>query len=473
MKIRTKFTLWISVSALATAVLASFFVYRELLEEPYKMIDRELFAVANTAISEIDTTNPGKTRQHLEKLDYPVNKYWFKVFDGKGATLFASSLAAHIQFQPRLDSERFFFSSKIPPDYLWVDPGDRDELDEFDEIFGAPVRFRAMVVNRDTPAGPLAMVVAKPIPFFDNELHELRMRLVGGICVTIVMIFLSSCYLSKRLLQPIATINMQVRQIREQSLDLRIPLGKSRDELYELTNALNTMFDRLQHSFVKQKEFVGNAAHELKSPLTVLMLGHEEMLASSPPEIIRQELEKQLTTMRRLNRLIRDLLDISRLEQEEICRRETIRLDRVIRQVIDDFDDLLRARRITVDIDAEEMTIKGDPDKLLRLLVNLIDNAIKYNQPEGGRIIITAARSRELTVLSIANTGPPIPAADLPQIFDQFYRVEKSRSLAYGGSGLGLTIVRRIVELHGGNISAASNEGWTAFTVSLPDPLSA
>lgn len=467
MKIRTKFTLWISLSALSTAILASFFVYTELLEEPYKMIDRELFAVASTAIDAIDVAHPAQTSSRLEKLDYPVNKYWFKVFDRDGAAIFSSSLASVFDITLPHDRRKFFFSRQISPTQLWTDPGDIDELDE---ITDDSVKFRAMVVDRITPAGRIAVAIAKPILFFDLELQELRERLAWGICGTIALIFLSSCYLARRLLQPVSTINYQVRQIREHSLNKRIPLGPSRDELYELSNSLNTMFDSLQHSFTRQKQFIGNAAHELKSPLTILMLGHEEMLAGNPPELIRQELEKQLTTMRRLNRLVRDLLDISRLEQEEMCRREAVDLDLLVRQVIDDYHEMLQARRITIDIDASAGMIRGDSEKLLRLLINLVDNAIKYNQAKDGRITIRTEKMRDWVTLSISNTGTAIPAGDLPRVFDQFYRVEKSRSQAYGGSGLGLTIVRRIVELHGGSINVACSNGWTTFTIRLPDP---
>lgn len=466
MKIRTKFTLWISLSALSTALLASFFVYSELLEEPYKMIDRELFAVASTAIDDIDIAHPAQTNSRLEKLDYPVNKYWFKVFGRNSTKIFSSSLANLFDITLPQDTKKFFFSRQISPTQLWIDPGDIDELDE---ITDDSVKFRAMVVERDTPAGHVVVVIAKPILFFDLELQELRVRLAWGICGTIALIFLSSCYLARRLLQPISTINQQVRQIREHSLNKRIPLGTSRDELHELSSSLNTMFDSLQHSFARQKQFIGDAAHELKSPLTILMLGHEEMLAGNPPEMLRLELEKQLTTMRRLNRLVRDLLAISRLEQEEVCRRETVDLDLLVRQVIDDYHDMLQARRITLDIDTSAGMIKGDSEKLLRLLINLVDNAIKYNQAKDGRINIVTGKTKDRAVLSISNTGTEIPAGDLPHVFDQFYRVEKSRSQTYGGSGLGLTIVKRIVELHGGSINVTGSNGWTTFTISLPD----
>jgi len=466
MKIRTKFTLWISLVSLSTAVLASLIVYIELLEEPYKMIDRELYDVVGTALNAVDFSQPAETGRRLQKLDYHINRYWFKITDNNGKTVFSSSLARLFDIPRRTDKGKFFFRQKISPAQLWIDPGDIDELDE---VTDDAVKFRVVTVSRDTPAGAYEVMIAKPLLFFDMELQELRSRLGWGICGTVVLIFLASYFLAGRILRPISTINHHIRLIREHSLNRRIPLGDSRDELQVLSTSLNMMFDRLQYSFTQQKEFIGNAAHELKSPLTILMLGHEEMLAANPPDKVRQELEKQLNTMRRLSRLVRDLLDISRLEQGESCQRQPVRLDQIIGQVVEDYHELLQARRITVDIETAAPNLTGDPEQLLRLLINLIDNAIKYNLAADGRIVVRTEKNKGQTVLTVANTGQPIPAGDLPRIFDQFYRVEKSRSQVYGGSGLGLTIVKRIVELHGGNITAASDNGWTTFTVVLPD----
>jgi signal transduction histidine kinase len=228
------------------------------------------------------------------------------------------------------------------------------------------------------------------------------------------------------------------------------------------------MFDRLQLSFLRQKEFIGNAAHELKSPLTILMLGHEEMLTAEPPETIRIELSKQLNTMRRLSKLVRNLLEISRLAREETCSREPIKLDVFISQIMDDYKEILEGKNITVVTEISEPSITGDPEMIVRLLINLIDNAIKYNSEGSGTIRIATSRAQGKLNITITNTGPEIPSDDLPKIFDQFYRVEKSRSQAFGGAGLGLTIVRRIVELHGGTIEMKSSDGWTTCTITMP-----
>jgi signal transduction histidine kinase len=176
--------------------------------------------------------------------------------------------------------------------------------------------------------------------------------------------------------------------------------------------------------------------------------------------------------MRRLSKLVRNLLDISRLEQEESCTHRPVKLDLLIYQVLEDYSELVKAQNITVETDIEACIVSGDPEKILRLLINLLDNAIKYNHAVDGIIRVTTRMSHGRIMMTIANTGPEIPAEDLPHIFEQFYRFEKSRSLSFGGSGLGLTIAQKIVALHDGAIEVQSKDGWTIFTIVLPRRLS-
>ncbi len=465
MKVRTKFTLWISLTALSTAAIFSLFVYRELLEEPYKLIDRELAEVAGTVFKNLDFSQPDRPRGHLLHDDQHIDRYWLKILDSTGKTVFASTLAREFALPLQKERESYFINQKIPLAALWIDPEDADELDE---VTDEPIRFRVRLLTRIRAGQTFTLLIGKPLLFLDLELRELLTRLITGIVVTGSLICVISYFLAGRILQPLAIINQKIKEIRENSLNRRIPLGNSRDELYVLGDSLNTMFDHLQHSFARQKEFIGNAAHELKSPLTILMLGQEEMLADGPPELIRSELEKQLNTMRRLSKLVRNLLDISRLEQEETCIHQPARIDALIFQVLEEYKEVLQSRNITVETDIEECPLSCDAEMILRLLINLVDNAIKYNDTTAGRIKITARRTPAETRLTIANTSPEIPATDLPRLFDQFFRVEKSRSLSFGGSGLGLTIARRIVELHKGSIAVSNQNGWTTFTISLP-----
>jgi len=465
MKVRTRFTLWISLAALSTAALCSFFVYHELVEEPYKLVDRELAEVAETVFSNLVLSPSDNSAYRLRHDDQHLARYWLKILDSTGKIILASPLAGIIDIPLPEDNKAFFLTRNIASSSLWIDP---DDMDELDEITDDSVRFRARMLTKSNGSESFTLLIAKPLLFLDLELRELLTRLTTGIVVAIIFIFLVSYYLAGRILRPLTTINQEIKEIRENSLDRRIPLGTSKDELYVLSHSLNTMFDRLQHSFLRQKEFIGNAAHELKSPLTILMLGQEEMLANRPPESMYIELEKQLNTMRRLSKLVRNLLDISRLEQEETCSREPVKIHALISQVVEDYKEILQARNIAVETHIEECVVLGDSEKLLRLIINLIDNAVKYTDATSGKIRITATKSQEKTTLKFANTGAEISAADLPHLFDQFFRVEKSRSQAYGGSGLGLTIAQRIVELHGGTIGVESRDGWITFSVTLP-----
>ncbi len=463
MKVRTKFTLWISLAALATATIFSLFVYVELVEEPYRLIDRELTEIAETVFNNLAFSESGDDA-HLRHEDRHVQRYWLKIIDSRGKTIFSSPLTQKFDI-PFLEAKQAYFIKKeIPLTALWIDPQDTKK---FEKIRDDSVRFRVLMLTRNYLEQEYTLLIAKPLLFLDLELQELLTRLIIGIFIIIICIFILSYFLAGRILQPLATINYKIKKIRENSLDLRIPLGTSKDELYALSLSLNSMVDRLQHSFSRQKEFVSNAAHELKSPLTILMLGQEELLTKSSSGPIHSELEKQLSTMRRLSRLIRNLLDISRLEQDEHCAREPVRVDVLIEQVLDDYREILQAQNIAVETAIEECHFFGDSEKILRLLINLIDNATKYNTETKSKIRITARTNKGKVHLTIANTSQEISPADLPRLYEQFFRVEKSRSQSFGGSGLGLTIAKRIVELHGGTIEVQNRDGWTTFFVTL------
>jgi len=247
-------------------------------------------------------------------------------------------------------------------------------------------------------------------------------------------------------------------------------MGKSRDELYELSGSLNRMFDRLQYSFDMQKQFIADASHELKSPITLLMLFMERAVHRKDlPDAFKQRLMHQGNILRRMSRLVKNLLDLSALELKRNIDFKEVSLPSLLKSVLGDYEDVFAAKRIIVDMDIpENLAVRGDKDELQRVLINLVDNAIKYNR-DGGEIRIKASKDDQGVHLSLFNTGRGIPKADLDKVFEQFYRVEKSRSLRYGGSGLGLTIVKRIVELHGGTLEMQSEPGaWTRVNITLP-----
>jgi len=314
--------------------------------------------------------------------------------------------------------------------------------------------------------------IAKPLDQLQDEVTDLVQIIALGLLVTTLLLILLSYGVAGRILKPIGVINRMARDISDRTLDRRIPLGKSRDELYELSGSLNRMFDRLQYSFDKQKQFIADASHELKSPITLFMLFMERALHRKDlPGSFKQRLMHQGNILRRMSRLVKNLLDLSALELKRNIDLKEVSLPSLLKSVLGDYEDVFAAKKIIVDMDIpENLAVRGDKDELQRVLINLVDNAIKYNR-DGGEIRIKASKADQRVRLSLFNTGRGIPKADLDKVFEQFYRVEKSRSLRYGGSGLGLTIVKRIVELHGGTLEIESEPGaWTRVNVTLPAP---
>jgi signal transduction histidine kinase len=247
-------------------------------------------------------------------------------------------------------------------------------------------------------------------------------------------------------------------------------LSGNNDEIDALAGSLNAMFNRLQYSFLRQKEFVANASHELKTPITMLRLSIEETLQDAElSAAVQEKLLSQERTLSRISYLVKSLLDLSRLEMTDTLEKELVELNKLIESVAEEFQGLMLEKHLqfTTDI-AVPLIVHADREKIRRVLINLLDNAIRYNQPQG-EIRCRAFADGEQVTLALANTGPRISQEDRIRVFDQFYRCEKSRSTARGGSGLGLTIVKRIVEMHKGAIKVECVESnWVVFTITLP-----
>lgn len=223
-----------------------------------------------------------------------------------------------------------------------------------------------------------------------------------------------------------------------------------------------------------RKEFVANVSHELRTPLAVIK-GYIETLVDGHEDMEIEDRSRFLATVQRhtdrLNSLLEDLLTLSRLESVNPgLERESIELRPLIQTILDDYHGRPGAdkHRIESDLDPAIEKLLVDPLKLTQVFNNLIDNALKYT-PEGSRVSVKAHLRKDEVEIRVADNGPGIPAADLPHIFERFYRVEKGRSREKGGTGLGLSIVKHIVQLHGGRVQAESQTGQgTTFILSLP-----
>ena len=278
-------------------------------------------------------------------------------------------------------------------------------------------------------------------------------------------------FLVKRALLPVDKIAASAQRISSHNLSERLPVARTGDELERLSIALNRMVQRLDEAFQYSRRFMADASHELRTPLTVLR-GELESILQEPalaPEW-RERLGSALEEVERLAGIVEGLFAISRLDAGEAAA-EWVKLDlaRLAAATADQMSLLAEDKNIQVTCAAAEpVWVEGDQARLKQVVVNLLDNAIKYTL-QGGAVALSVSALDSKAVLEVADNGIGIPAEALPRVFDRFFRVDKARSRELGGAGLGLSIVKSICTAHHGRVEASSvpSQG-TRFRVELP-----
>jgi len=278
-------------------------------------------------------------------------------------------------------------------------------------------------------------------------------------------------WLMRKTLAPVASLTHAAEKITAQNLSERLPRTASGDELDRLTEVFNSMLARLDDSFNRIREFTLHASHELKTPLTVLCGEIETALRDeSLPSAERDRLGSQLDELRRMARIVDGLTLLAKADAGQVALKlEPLRLDELVRDNFADAQILAEPQHIQVELAAcEEISVRGDRHRLRQLLLNLADNAVKYNQPQG-RVTMGLRQANGAAEFTIANTGAGIPPEVLPRVFDRFYRGDPAHSQTVDGCGLGLSISKWIVSAHGGTIKIESAPTKsTTVTVRLP-----
>jgi signal transduction histidine kinase len=296
------------------------------------------------------------------------------------------------------------------------------------------------------------------------------MRLERALLVTVPLILAISTVagygLAGRALEPVSALDHALAELDPRDLRRRLPPGAVDDEMARLTRALNALLDRVESAANAERRFAADAAHEMRTPLAILRTGLEVTLsqartATEYPDGLAAALRETVA----LCRITDQLLALARLDHEAVIERVSLDLSALLREVIDTVEPLLQARQLTLRTTiANDVLVSGNPDHLRRLIVNLLDNALKFT-PEHGTITVNLANG-SCPTLRIANTGPPIPVADLPHIFDRFFRGQAQN---HTGSGLGLSLCQEIARVHGSVIRAANlAEGGVEFVLRLP-----
>ena len=299
-------------------------------------------------------------------------------------------------------------------------------------------------------------------------LDAVHRYLIQASLVALVAAVVLSFLLTRRVLRPLSDMAEVIRRISAGDYSARVQTV-SRDEVGELGLAFNRMADSLERVEGLRKTMVADIAHELRTPLTNVR-GYLEGLADGVVKPSKETLSMLQDEILRLVCLVEDLQQLTKAEAARAyLRREELSLADLLQRVIELYRHEFDSRAITVEtrVEPEAARIRGDREKLLRVLRNLVENAWQYT-PEGGSFRVTAERGTEGLRLTFANTGGGLSEADLSAIFERFYRAEKSRSRDSGGAGIGLSIVKEIVEAHGGRVGAESEAGETRVWLSLP-----
>lgn len=295
--------------------------------------------------------------------------------------------------------------------------------------------------------------------------------LVLGLAALVLGAVSGGVVLVQRALQPVDRIIRTAERISSRNLSERLPVPNTGDEIERLSTALNEMIRRLDEGFQHTQRFFADASHELRTPLTIIQGELESVIKSSDEKAeLRDTAASTLEEVDRLKNIVEGLFALSRLDAGEAqTKAEPFDLTTLANTTADQMSLLAEDKNISIHFQSKErVVVEGDRARLKQVMVNLLDNAIKYT-PGGGRIDVSVKARDGRAVLEVADNGVGIPLDAQPHVFERFYRVDKARSRDLGGAGLGLSIVKAICLAHNGFVSLRSEEGaGSCFTVELP-----
>jgi signal transduction histidine kinase len=369
-----------------------------------------------------------------------------QVIDGAGAVITSSS---NVDGEPRLFAVRGGRGHPTLATVTGVPVG------------GAGVTYRVAALTASSSRGPVTVYAAVPTTEAGQSVSELVAALAVGVPAVITALALVGWLLVGRALRPVEAMRRQAASIPGDDLHRRLEPPPSDDELARLAGTLNDLLTRIEVANGRQRRFIADAAHELRSPLAALRAELEVTCRHPDPEAFGTIAASLLADTERLSRLVDDLLALARLDADPVIRREPVDLDDLVH------DQVRRAgpsRRIdTTGVGAARVT--GDPQALGRVVRNLLDNAVRHAD---STVTVALSATGAAVTLVVADDGPGIAPGDRQRIFDRFTRLDDARSRDGGGSGLGLAIVRDVVTAHGGSVRVEDTAPGARFTVALP-----
>jgi heavy metal sensor kinase len=321
---------------------------------------------------------------------------------------------------------------------------------------------------RYLPQGQHVLVGRSLVPEL-TAMHRLAYELIAAGSAVLALGLAGGFWLASRAIHPIEEISGTATKISAGDLSQRINVADTESELGRLASVLNSTFARLEAAFAQQARFTADASHELRTPVSVILTQAQTALSRPRTDAeYRGALEACQRAAQRMRKLTASLLELARLDAgQDTVKAEPLDLAKVTAECIEMLRPLATEREITIHSELATAQCRGDAERLAQVVTNLVTNAIYFNR-ERGEVRVSTRAENGAAILTVSDTGPGIPAEELPHIFERFYRVDKSRTSAQGRTGLGLAICKAIVDSHAGSIDVKSQPGnGSTFTVTL------
>lgn len=471
--VRVRLTLWYTGLLALFLVLLSLITYFIFWRSTLQRTDINLAELSEAFLSTVqaemlDSHGPEAVKLATQEaiVEHRFRDHVFAVLDPKGGLLTSSQdLPNEVVPAGLLSSEAF--------QKLLSDSGNAQRL--FENVKSGRSGYRGFVRKFPLRGQTYTLVILQSLHAQNEMLEEVRATFAWVIPIAIILASLGGYFLARKSLAPVMAMSSQAGRIGAENLHERLPIQNAKDELGRLAASFNELLERVDQSFERQRRFMSDASHELRTPAAILR--GESEVALSRTERSAEEYRESLAVLhaeaQRLTQIVEDLFTLTRADAGQYpLSPKDFYLDELVADCTHAARSLALAKQITLTCEVpEELPIRGDEALLRRMILNLLDNAIKYT-PAGGRVNVSCERSGDEYALNVTDSGSGIPEELHQRVFERFFRADKARTRSEkdgGGAGLGLSIARWIAEAHHGRlVLARSDSSGSTFTALLP-----